>query len=164
VPLQANKRLSQLITTVVIIGLINGCSTWKQPNLSTDQDLADLVEGKTVRLVLLNGSEVTLEDAHVEGDRLIGHAGSKAASEGVKSPTEAFEPMKGPVTTVPLSDIRSIEIREIDAAKTVLRTAAVIITIGLLIYLVRYEFPKSFTTYQTPRAASRHLSARSNCQ
>jgi hypothetical protein len=111
-------------------------------DIPSEPKFSESVEGKTLRLLLADDREITLEGAHVEGDSLIGTFGSKAATENAPTPSAAFEPRRGSRTAVAISDIRIMEVRSIDAAKTVTAIGVPLVLFGLVILTIQEMQPE----------------------
>lgn len=98
---QHRSFLCACLTGALLVGQLAGCTSWRVASTPPAQFTAGSTE--LVRVVRRNGTEVTLREAQVRGDTLYG------------TPS----PVPGQRLAIPLSDVRTIEVRQGDTAKTV---------------------------------------------
>lgn len=111
------RRLLCTCLTGLLLGQLAACTTWRAQPLPPQQFEAPAA-GRQVHIVRVNGSEVTLEATRRSGDTLYG-----------TPPRDYDTNTPATVVAIPLSDIRTIAVREADATKTV--GLVLILAIGL---------------------------------
>ena len=87
------------LTGALLVGQLSACTSWRVQNI-TPQQFTVREFTQPVRIVRLNGTQVTLKWARLSGDTLYG------------TPT----PLVGRMLAIPLSDVRMIEVRQGDTA------------------------------------------------
>jgi hypothetical protein len=91
---------------VLLAVQLSACTSWRVQNISPQQ-LVSRDSTQRVRIVRLNGAQVTIKGARLRGDTLYG------------SPTPIAKRMPDTLVAIPLSDVRAIEVRQGDTGKTV---------------------------------------------
>jgi hypothetical protein len=103
------------------------CATWNRSKLEPS---AALPPGGNhdVRVHLRSGRFVVLENAHVEGDSLVGTAPARLPFD----PARHREKRTGPRRAVALADIDTLDVEKI----SVVRTALLVLLVGGLAFVV----------------------------
>ena len=93
--------LCACLTAALLVAQLASCSTWRVQN-NPPQQFTVRDSTQLVRVVRRNGTELTLQEAQVRGDTLYG--------------TSTLAPRQ--VLAIPLSDVRTIAVRQPDGVKT----------------------------------------------
>lgn len=115
-----DRRLSRFVTGALLAGQLAGCTSWRVQNTPPQSTVWEAT--KPIRVVRRNGTVLTLQGTRISGDTLHG--------------TNKRYGVADSLVAIPLSDIRTIEVREGSTAKTVGLIAG--ITVGVAGAIVLY--------------------------
>ena len=102
---RTSRRPFIYFACVVLTGPLSACHSWRVQAIAPKQFV---IRDSTqrIRVLRLNGAQVTMKRAHVQGDTLYGR------------PTRIDKSASDTLVAIPLTDVRAIELRQGDAGKT----------------------------------------------
>lgn len=106
--------------TGLVVGQLAACTSWRVQNAPPQQFTVQDAT-KLIRIVRRNGAVLTLQGTRVGGDSLYGTSKRYGVADSL--------------VAIPLSDIQTIEVRQMSTAKTVGLVAGIIVGVAGVVVL-----------------------------
>ena len=113
--MNARTPLARRVVAALLLVLLTACHSW-QPTTVSPQRLIAEDQPSSVRLMLINGDTVTVENATLRNDSIVGATDAGAAA-------------------VASRDVRSVEVRSFSAGKT-FGVVGLLAAVGIGIYFI----------------------------
>jgi hypothetical protein len=140
-PLNRNP-VSSLMIALFSFATLTGCAAWKKQQTPPQSPFTGPSHPHLIRVTLAGGKRLELKNPSIRGDSLVGSMPSNGRWPGPWDDPEWVE------TGLPLADVRLVELRKVDAGRTLLFAAA---GIGATVAIVAIT---SSTTPPTPTPSS----------
>ena len=104
--------MASWLVVLLVATMAGGCASWHRSPFTPERQLTEQPENRTLRVVAKGGRHIELEDAHVDGDSLIGTAPVRQA------PGSRMHPVPRERAAVALADVQDLQVRKHEVWKS----------------------------------------------